>query len=1041
MIDSYKDIQDVLSVAGYTQNGLQAIDHRGEEIRDLQQGRSGLFDGVNDYGVSGVDASFQTATNQFSMVADLKLTGAGGTVFNKVLAAGGWDSYLFRLIAANTMQIVFTNGTNFVGFNIPVANIPTTLNRIVLRWVCTAGTVADCRAWVNAAEVSVTIGTSSGYTSAFLITYINSPLSVGGRRLSTGTYAEYANCELANLFVWNSGLAIADCIRLSDRTKPILQLPNLGNLMFGYKFDEGDGILAINSLGLGGATDLTLNNIVPINFHQQRTDGYGADWQNQFGFTPSMRFLGTTGTSGIALNNTPNSKFWQHTQFTFECYFVCTSIGSAGFICGDKNTGAAGEMYIYMAGGSRRIQIEFDNGAFFRSPPFVFSQDVEYHIRWVREGTGVNQNFFYVNGILNDTFTCANTAISTQVMNIGKTNQNVLPHIGWMRNVIMRPSAIVGAFTAPTTWADYQALEATNPSKLAIYTQNIVNNPLSIPITFTDATSLLVPRNENNISLDAFGRPLFYRNRAKYNAQLRQSNCLTSSVGSQWVRVPFSNDFGQFGTGDFYIGAYCFYTTGQDIYIFGNNPVATVAGNSYAFYYATFNNSVEFFHTNGTIGERITLANFSTLVQNNTTNHIAVCRNGNVFRLFLNGIEMVSATITRSLNTDNLDFGIFGEASNGSYFSQTRITALQIVKGSGVYTSSFKPSLINYNHPNTVAFFPMQEGAGDRVFSKVNGHIGTLNNFAFPTAWANKQDVINSNLIQGFDKAVFTRNLDGGARVNYANIAMPLSFTIDFWFYNKNANEQNTYFSYWQGGAASGLQIWSSTGGLIAFQFYSGGSSIVNNVGLNLTANYPLNQWNHLAFVVDNTNYHIYANGNRIATGTCATTRPTPNAFWSFGSGIEASDPSWGTDCYFSNVRYSNTGLYIGATYTMPSLESDYANTANTIILVRGDEEVMGRTVTITNADVVRKPITATNPQTQSNPAGTFHNGSEVILRQPLVPALIRLDVLNTFFTAGVANALAFANLPNNVSNLGKITCKTSVANRRSNLKVYRGFN
>ena len=110
MIDSYKDIQDVLSVAGYTQNGLESIDHRGVETRPLQQGRCYLFDG-NDFVVTGNDPSFETATTQMTGVCDLELTSAGGTFYNKDRATGGWDSYMLRYWTPNNIQIAFTNGS------------------------------------------------------------------------------------------------------------------------------------------------------------------------------------------------------------------------------------------------------------------------------------------------------------------------------------------------------------------------------------------------------------------------------------------------------------------------------------------------------------------------------------------------------------------------------------------------------------------------------------------------------------------------------------------------------------------------------------------------------------------------------------------------------------------------------------------------------------------------------------------------------------------------------------------------------------------
>lgn len=839
MIDSYKDLQDVLSVAGFTQNGLQAIDHRGEETRPLQQGRLALFDGVNDYGVSGVSTTFETATNQFSMVCDLQLTSASGVVFNKVLAAGGWDSYMFRLIATNTMQIVFTNGTNFVGFNIPVANLATTFNRIVLRWACTAGTASDCRAWVNGTEVSVTIGTSSGYTSAFLITYINSPLSVGARRSTTGTFAEYVAGSLANLFVWNTALSVADCIRLSDRTKPILQLPNIGNLMFGYKFDEGDGILAINCLGIGGVTDLTLSNIIPINFHQQRTNGFGSDWQNQFGFTPSVRFNAITNTSGINLGNGANAQIVQHQAFTFHTWINLPSATGKAILSNYANGGNATQ-FQFGTGGTN-LQLFIPNIGYVYNGADNIIANTWFHIAWVRENTGTNGCKMYVNGNFRGRFTYANTTIPTSVMYIGTDILNAVGYTfnGRMQNICFVPSAIwteggsttigTNVFTPPTTWLQYQALEATNPSKLAIYTQNIVNNPLSVPITFVDSTSLLIPRNENNTSLDALGRPLFFRNRAKYNLALRQSNALTFDLTNDFVQLPNPP---LIGTSDYRLEI--------------SFVASAIGGNRNLVYIGNGTNFIRVRIRQATGSINIDHAGFNTGnildVVIGTFYTLVLIKTGNDATVTMNGVQIYRNT------------GSFtGSVANQTHALGTNVT---------LNNDPFGNTMLNYKlRVAGVDFcdFPMQEGGGTRIYSRINGHVGTLNNFAFPTAWQTRQDAIHSNLLQGFEE--YTDGVGGLIRVPLSNLGTSLGVTI---------------------------------------------------------------------------------------------------------------------------AGFTSQGI---------------------------------------------------------RAAGTWHNNSEVVVRQPLVPSLIRLDILNTFYTAGVANNLTFANLPNNVGNLGKITCKTSVSNRRSNLKTYRGFN
>jgi hypothetical protein len=79
----------------------------------------------------------------------------------------------------------------------------------------------------------------------------------------------------------------------------------------------------------------------------------------------------------------------------------------------------------------------------------------------------------------------------------------------------------------------------------------------------------------------------------------------------------------------------------------------------------------------------------STKILLNSWSYVAVSRSGTTARLFLNGVEVSSATSTDSVSANNLFIGASShsatEAANGY------ITNVRVVKGRAVYTSAFTP--------------------------------------------------------------------------------------------------------------------------------------------------------------------------------------------------------------------------------------------------------------------------------------------------------------------------------------------------------------
>jgi hypothetical protein len=208
-------------------------------------------------------------------------------------------------------------------------------------------------------------------------------------------------------------------------------------------------------------------------------------------------------------------------------------------------------------------------------------------------------------------------------------------------------------------------------------------------------------------------------------------------------------------------------------------------------------------------------------------------------------------------------------------------------------------------------------------------------------------------------------------------------------------------------------------------QFYSGGNTTNYNVFNLGTIN--LNTWHHVAMQRISGTVRIYIDGVIVGvdyTGSNANllTPFLTGAYYTLNSGRFLG--------YFSNTRVFNSAIFATGGFTSPTTEADYSSATNRLLFIRGITD-FNNSLALTNVNslLVYRPITATNPQTQSNSADYWQNNSETLTEQYLAPELIREDTASYWFTAGVANLKTYAGFIANVAN--KITTNINTSLRR----------
>jgi hypothetical protein len=149
--------------------------------------------------------------------------------------------------------------------------------------------------------------------------------------------------------------------------------------------------------------------------------------------------------------------------------------------------------------------------------------------------------------------------------------------------------------------------------------------------------------------------------------------------GSSAIRIASNAAFG-FGTGDFTIEFFLYYTGGSGYVFFTNMNSGTGPYLSYG-----LNNRTKrpWLWNNGDV------LNTSTNITNNVWQHHAVVRSGGVLTIYLDGVATGSTTFATDLGSARV-FDL-GDNGGGSQLTNGFIDELRVTKGVARYTANFTP--------------------------------------------------------------------------------------------------------------------------------------------------------------------------------------------------------------------------------------------------------------------------------------------------------------------------------------------------------------
>jgi len=457
----------------------------------------------------------------------------------------------------------------------------------------------------------------------------------------------------------------------------------------------------------------------------------------------------------------------------------------------------------------------------------TFSINNWHHVALVRSGTTVT---LYVNGTSQGTYTTS-TSFAQAYVRIGAYGgDGSVAFTGYASNLraVIGTAIYTATFTPPTT-----PLTAVSGTALLTCQSNrfIDNSTNNFTITVN-----------GNTSVQAFSP---FAPTAAYSAATVGGSGYFDGSGDD-LTTP-SNAAFTYGTGDFCVECWCYFTGGVGgsgySYVFGQG--ASTGSSSLGLYiqggvYKVWNGSA-------------VITGTATFAQN-TWVHLAITRSGTTLRLFVNGIQDGSATNSNSISTGTttgISIGRWSEVADTNYITGY-VSNFRVVKGSAVYTSAFTPPTA-----------PLTAISGTSLLTNfTNG--GIIDNTA-----KNVLETVGNAQISTSVKKFGTGSLafDGTGDNLLIPDTVNLDFgtgnmTIEFWLYRNNTTDDMAVIDA-RSGASTGWLIYLGSGNKIIWFVSAGVITGSTTIGSG--------SWYHIAITKSGTTHRLFVNGVQDGTATNST--------------------------------------------------------------------------------------------------------------------------------------------------------------------------
>jgi hypothetical protein len=514
----------------------------------------------------------------------------------------------------------------------------------------------------------------------------------------------------------------------------------------------------------------------------------------------------------------------------------------------------------------------------------------------------------------------------------------------------------------------------------AVYTSNFT--PPTTNLTAISGTSLLTLQNAaftdnstNNFVITQNGNPTVAGN-SPVNTVGYWSNYFDGS--GDYLSVP-SNAAFDCGTGDWTIEGWVNIATRTTNYpaFFSNNRgafattppgLAITVSNSDS---ASYNDKFVFawggggFSSPSAGSAYLLVANATNSV--NTWYHLAVVRNGTSIKMYRNGTEVASATISSG---STFDWGYNGALIGGGNWDGANsymngyVSNFRFVKGTAVYTAAFTPPTSPLTAISGTSLLTCQNGR--YIDNSTNAFTVTRNGDVTIQSF---DPFYTSTIASNGGSMYFDGSGDYLASANNPSFQFGTGdFTVEFWIYaSASGSYTQTIGTLLTGTEAGTWRIGNRFNSTNAVYFARGNGGGYDE--FNAAINVNDNAWHHVAVTRSSGTVRIFIDGVLGASSTISGTCTSSN---DLRMGYNQRDNVYMTG-YLSNVRIvKGTALYTAA-FTPPT--APLTPTAATTLLVNGMNAGIYDATTINDMETVGNAQVST-VQSKFGGSSVYFDGS-----------------------------------------------------------------
>lgn len=609
---------------------------------------SNYFDGTGDYLTWAPSSSTAFGTGDFTIELWYYLNSIPGFFYFLDLRNSGQTTN-GALAYDNTLQNIIwwtgsTNKTTTSG--IPALNVWT--------HIAVSRASGTLRIYINGQQVHSSAD-STNYSVSPTISYIGCRYSI----------AEYINGYISNVRIVK-GTALYTST-FTPSTTPLTAITNTSLLTCNSNRFKDD---STNAFAITKNGDVKVSNFAP----HKPTTAYATGTNGG-----SAYFDGT----GDYLSFASNAAFALPAAFTWEAWFYPL-----------RQMSTTDETMLTVVNATTGLQISHqaaanswgiaENGIAWRLTTTTYPQLYAWnHIVVVRSGTGTNQTSIFLNGVrvANGTVT---TSFAQGQLTIGANSSGLEPVLGNMSDVRLVKGTAVYDPTLTTLTIPTSPLTAVTNTQLLC--------------SFKNAT--IIDNSCKNV-LETVGNAQISTTQKKYGTGALYFD------GTGDYLYGKSGEHLDFGTGNFTIECW-FYISGNSslnnssqriAVLFSCYPASGTINGGYVIYILGDSSTTgtglafEYFVS----GTPYTLTYTGTISQT-TWHHIAVSKSGTITKIYFNGIEVASATLSNQnvnsggypVNVGRLGYAGYLDEFNG-YIDELRIT-----KGIARYTANFTPPSVPF---------------------------------------------------------------------------------------------------------------------------------------------------------------------------------------------------------------------------------------------------------------------------------------------------------------------------------------------------------